>query len=195
MKKNGIASCATSWPSIALAADLPLSFAFCQCSTRTGRPNSGWSHRTTSPAAYTSSAEVRRSGPVTMPEPFSAGRDLDAGLGGQLGVRLYADADDHQVRRNHLAAGDAAPRSPCRCLRSPRPRSPNRNFDAVLPVEVGEQLPDLLPQYGGQRGRLRLDHGHLAAAFPRGRCRLEADPAGADHDHPRLGGVRVGQRL
>ena len=110
--------------------------------------------------------------------------DLQAGVGGQAGVGHGADAHHHDVRGqrrarrgDHLA--DLPGRAPDLAHRLAEPE-----LHAVLAVQVGEHLAQLGADRAVQRGRLRLDHRHLAAGLAGRRRRLQADPARAHGDHP-----------
>ncbi len=61
---------------------------------------------------------------------------------------------------------------------------PAAQVHAVLAVQAGEDLGDLVAQYPQQRQSRHLQHGDLGTGGAgRGRG-LQADPAGADHRDP-----------
>ena len=108
--------------------------------------------------------------------------DGEPGLRGELGARLHADADDHEVALElaSVAGADALDRR--RRPRRPRRRSPCSISHAVVGVDVAVDGADLGAEHALERDRERVDDGDLEAALAGRGGDLGADPAGADHD-------------
>ena len=108
--------------------------------------------------------------------------DGEPGLGRELGARLHADADDHEVaverRARRWCARARPPWSPSNAVDAGAEQHPH----AVVGVDVAVDRAHLGPQHPLERDRGRLDDGHVEAALPRGSGDLGADPARADHD-------------
>jgi len=112
---------------------------------------------------------------------------------GQLGVGLDPDPDDEEVdvERAAVAEGD---RRTVAARGDGGHLDAGAQVDAVLAVEVGEDLRDLRPEDAQEREVERLEDGDLRAVVPRGRSDLEADPAAADDADASARGEALPQR-
>ena len=110
--------------------------------------------------------------------PLSIG---EAGLGGELGARLHADADDHEVALEHAAVAGADALDRAVALEG-LDAGAQEHPHAVVGVDVAVDRADLGAEHALERDRERVDDGDVEAALARGGGDLGADPAGADHD-------------
>ena len=133
---------------MAAAAAGPPFRALAQCSTRIRSPSNGCQDAARSPAAYTSGSELRSVSSTRTPSPTSSPASAASSVG------AGADPDHHDVRRHRaavaehhrrdLAGGAALPGHDPDLAAQPQ-------VDAVLGVQVGEDLPELVTEHPAQR--------------------------------------------
>lgn len=63
----------------------------------------------------------------------------------------------------------------------------------MVPVHLGDERANPVPERAPHWDRLRLGHRHLQAHGPGGRGDLGAEESGTDHDHPGPGSQRGAQ--
>ncbi len=109
---------------------------------------------------------------------------LQAGHLGELAVGRDPDADDDRVGLDTAAVGQPRAAGPAAGSGDLRDLDAEAQVDAVVAVQVGEDLGDLAAEHAQQRELGRLQQCHLDAGRPRGSGALQADPASSDHRDP-----------
>lgn len=116
--------------------------------------------------------------------------DLQPRSLGQSGVGVDTDAHDDGVRREAGAVGEQDTVGGVPVTGDLADPNAEPQVDAVIPVQVGEDLGDL-PAEHPEQGQLGALQHHHPGTGRTGRGRgLQADPARADHDDRRAGPER-----
>ena len=110
--------------------------------------------------------------------------DLQPRRCGELAVGCEPDAGDDHVGLDAAAVGQQHAGRPGPAAGDLGDLYTAAQVDAVLPMQVGEDLGDLAAEHPQQWQFRHFQHRHCHAGGPGRRRGLQADPAGTDHRDP-----------